>query len=143
MEMNTTLGRSLKYSLVLSFMAMFSGCAGNGFYHDYLMSAQIVEANKNQVVLCIGSESAAEIGMQFSVFEVISTGSMTDGTDSYNLNRVGEVEIESIIGKHFARARILQGNIQKYNLVKLGDDWRFSMMITSANLDSTSTSGSE
>jgi hypothetical protein len=112
------LGRICKNSLVLLFIGLLSGCAGNGFYHDYVMSGQVVEASKDQVVLCVGGESAAKVGMEFSVYEVIYTGSMNDGTDSYNLNKVGAVEIESIIDEHFARARIVDGNIKKYNLVQ-------------------------
>ena len=84
-----------------------------------MMSGQVVYVEGDKVVVCIGSDDGAKTGMVLDVFKVEYTGSMVDGTDNYSKQMVGEIRIDSLIDKHFARGSILKGNIGANNVAEL------------------------
>lgn len=85
------------------------------------MRGQVVDINDGQVVICIGSEQGVAPGMAFDVYEVVFEGSMDDGTDSYRLEKVGVVELMSIVDSHFAKARVVSGSVERHNEIRLKD----------------------
>jgi hypothetical protein len=120
----------IKYSLVVTFIGFLSACAAHETMHDKMMSVfqhktqmrgQIVQVQDDKVVVCIGDEDGADVGMTFNVFDVAYEGSITEGTDNYRLRQVGTIEIESIIDEHFVRGYTMNGKVERNNVVELRD----------------------
>jgi hypothetical protein len=108
-----------KITFVLAVFGFLSACSANQIYHEDLMAGQVVRADANQVVLCIGSEGSAEEGMTFNAFHITSDGSITGDDFTYSRTLAGTVVITEIIDRHFARAEVMSGNIQKNDMVEL------------------------
>jgi hypothetical protein len=111
-----------KYILILSLVGIISACSANQFYHDSLMGGQVVSADGSNVVVCIGSGAGIEPGLIMAVSQVNYVGSITEGNDNYSLEPVGSIRIDTIIDKHFARATVVNGKVEKYNTVQLEDN---------------------
>tara|TARA_R110001599_G_C12277316_1_gene663093 strand:- start:15243 stop:15596 length:354 start_codon:yes stop_codon:yes gene_type:complete len=105
--------------VIVSVAGFIAACSSAPRYHNYMMSGQVVYVEDGKVVVCIGSEDGAKTGMVLDVFKVEYSGSMTDGTDNYSKNAVGEIQIDSIIDEHFSRGSIVKGNIEPNNVAEL------------------------
>ena len=79
--MKTYLFRLAGLIAVLGFL---SACSASRIYHENLMAGQVVRAEDNQVVLCIGNEGGAEEGMTFNAYRVTYEGAITEDTDEYD-----------------------------------------------------------
>jgi hypothetical protein len=108
-----------KVALVVVLASLLGACMSGSFYHDNFMNGQVVKVEDDQAVVCIGSADTTKPGMAFDVFEVIYEGTIMEGTDNYRLEKVGSIEIHSIVDGHFARARIVDGSVERHNIVEL------------------------
>ena len=109
----------LRFIVIASVAGFIAACSGTQFYHEHMMSGQVVSVEGKSVVVCIGSVDGAQPGMVLEVFEVEYTGSITEGNDNYSQKTVGEIRVDSIIDEHFARASIVKGNIEPNNVAEL------------------------
>jgi hypothetical protein len=91
------------------------------FFHDEFMSGQIVRVEGDQAVVCIGTEDGAKAGMLFHAYGIKYEGAIAEGSDNYEMYSVGTIEIESIIDEHFARAKVLRGNVKPTDIVELSE----------------------
>ena len=108
-----------KLGSVVFVVGLLSACAGSTSYHQYLMSGQVVDVvDKNEVVLCIGTEDSAETGQKLAVYRVTSEN-YQEGMPTYRRERAGEITIDSIIDKHFARASVNSGDVKLHDIVEL------------------------
>ena len=91
-------------------------------FHQYMMSGNIVDVlDDDLVVVCIGTADGAKEGQTLLVHRTIS---LEDGAgDFYTYGRVevGKVRVQSIIDEHYARAKVLTGELEKYDHVQLMD----------------------
>lgn len=108
-----------KITLILAMVGLLGACSTSSIYHESLMRGQVVQVEEDQVVVCIGNEKGAKPGMSFDVFEVVYEGTIMEGTDSYRLEKVGGIEVQSIVDNHFARARITSGKVERNNVIEL------------------------
>jgi hypothetical protein len=111
-----------KMTTVLAVLVMLGACSTNRIYHESLMRGQIVRAEGDQIVLCIGSNDGADEGMTFNVFNVRYEGSITEGTDNYERKLVGTVSITEVIDGHFARANVMSGKVRLNDMVELHEE---------------------
>ncbi len=90
------------------------------FYHKYGMRGNVVDVKEEVVVICIGDRDGAEPGQKLEVFR---TKAIDTGTDDvyYQREEVGSIRITSVIDEHYAKAQILSGQVQKYDMVELRD----------------------
>jgi hypothetical protein len=109
---------SIRAVVIIVLAVLLGACSTGTFYHDNFMSGQVVKVEGKQAVICIGSADNTKPGTVFEVFEVIYEGTIMEGTDNYRLEKVGALEIQSIVDGHFARARIVGGTIERYNVVE-------------------------
>ncbi len=107
-----------KTGSVLFIIGLLTACAGSTSYHKYLMRGQVVDVDKNEVVLCIGTEDGAETGQELAVYRVTSDN-YEEGQPSYRRERTGEITIDSIIDNHFARASVNSGDVKPHDIVEL------------------------
>ncbi len=72
-------------------------------------------------VICYSSDAGAEPGMVLDVYTVVNIGEAIagDGVDNYRRETAGEIKIDTIIDKHFARGSIINGNIQQHDIAEL------------------------
>ncbi len=109
----------IRYFVIVSVAGFIAACSSASLYHNYMMRGQVMHVEGDKVVVCIGSEDGAKPGMVLDVFKVEYSGSMTDGTDNYSKEAVGEIQIDSVIDEHFARGFIVEGTIEANNVAEL------------------------
>lgn len=104
-------------AIVLS-SAACSTLGGAG--HQYLMRGQVVEANGNEVVLCVGSRDGAKVSQELTAYKMVSSniGGPKNPTRWEKVS-VGTVRIEQVVDEHFAQAKVTSGNVQVNNMVEL------------------------
>ena len=95
-----------------------AGCANSNFSHEYLMSGQVVSTN-NEVVVCVGEANGAEVGQILTAYRIVATYTNDEGADSYKKVDIGQVKIDKIINKHFAKVTVLKGEVKKHDMVQL------------------------
>lgn len=101
-------------------MLWLTGCANSPFYHGYIMRGQVVQASVSDVVVCIGKRDGAEPGQLLNVYRVVlAEGVVEEGESIWSRAPVGKVKIENIIDDHFAKARVMDGDIAKNDIVEL------------------------
>jgi hypothetical protein len=86
------------------------------------MRGQVVRAEGDVAVVCIGSKDRVQLGAEFDAYEFRYQGAISEGTDNYSRHKVGVVRITEIIDAHFARAKIVSGKVESRNMVELGRD---------------------
>lgn len=115
--MNT---RNLKFLLIGVLTLILSSCANSPFYHEHIMRGQIVAFDTNEIVVCIGTKDGAEIGQELDVFRIALVDTSVEGYE-FDKNFVGKVEIVSVVNEHFARAKVITGDLMKHDVVEFTD----------------------
>ena len=89
-------------------------------YHAEVMQGQIVDKTDGEVVLCIGTKEGAKVGQMLTVYEIRNVA-VTGNPKAVRYERipVGKIQITEIIEEHFAKARITEGQADKYNIAEL------------------------
>ncbi len=96
-----------------------SACSHNYFYHDNIMRGQVVNVDDSKVRVCIGKKDGAKVADELSVYRVYVSGQDAAGSDIYDRETVGKVKITKLTGEHFAVARVIEGKINKHDIVEL------------------------
>ena len=112
--MLTKISRFLVLVLVTTFI---TACANSSFYHEKIMRGQIVGFDTEEIVVCIGTNDGADIGQELQVYRSNWDNTSLEG-DDYHYDYVGRVKILSIVNDHFARAKVLEGKLIKYDMVE-------------------------
>ena len=89
--------------------------------HKYLMKGQILEVDKQEAYLCIGSAEGAKAGQKFSVFRYVKARGSVEkqSLPGYKRELVGAVKITEVVDEHFAKAIILDGDIKINDVAEL------------------------
>ena len=112
---------SIKSVIILIFVTLVTGCASN-FEHKYIMRGQVVDVPANDsLVVCIGTNDGAKVGQVLDVYRFSYNPAVTeeDAESQYLSSHRGRIIIEEIVNEHFARAKILEGDIAKNDTVQL------------------------
>lgn len=109
----------IKIVTLLLFVGFISACSNSSLYHNYMMRGQVVEKNANEIVVCIGEYDGAEVGQKLSVMRFTPTIAPGEGDEQYDIDIVGEVKVISIINKHFAKVKVISGEIKLNDMVEL------------------------
>ncbi len=111
----------MKNSVLLGLVTVslfLAACSQNPFYHEHFMRGHVVNVNDDHVRVCIGEKDGAEVSHELNVYRVIVSGQDASGSDIYDRETVGKVKITRITGEHFAVASIIEGNINKHDIVE-------------------------
>ena len=99
-------------------IGLLSGCATQ-FYHDYIMSGQIVSVKDMQVVVCVSDTDSIKEHQVFNVYRTVFDASVTsEGEDGYSREFVGKIRLGKTKDKHFAEATVLDGELARYDMVE-------------------------
>ena len=111
----------IKLAIILTFVTLAAGCAGN-LRHEYMMKGQVIDMpTKDSLVVCVGTNDGAEKGQVLDVYRHTLNMDFTEEEEEaqYSSSHQGKIIIEEIINEHYARAKILEGNIAKNDTVQL------------------------
>ena len=108
--------------IVTALLVILAGCSTmQTAGHKYLMRGQVIEASGGTVYLCVGTADGAKSGQQLSAYRFVSrhTPSSKTGGPAFTREKTGTVEIVEIVDEHYARAKVLAGDVSEGNLVEL------------------------
>lgn len=112
--------RFLRVLLLGTALLWFAGCANSPFYHGQIMKGQVVQSTGSDVLVCVGKRDGAEPGQLLSAYRVVfAEGVVEEGASNVRRVPVGKVKIVNIIDDHFAKARVIEGDIAKNDIVEL------------------------
>ena len=113
------LKKIVKINFLVMFVVFLTACSGNQFYHEYIMRAQVVGIDNDEVIVCIGTEDGAEEGQELEVYRYVWEGAVEEGDSDYRVDHVGTLKIKSVVNDHFARAISTEGDVRKHDMVEL------------------------
>ena len=89
--------------------------------HKYLMRGQVLEASDGFAYLCVGTAEGAQRGQQLAAYRFVSdTRPIPRGSETvFKRVKTGIVEIVEVVDEHYARAKIVSGDVREGNLVEL------------------------
>lgn len=91
-------------------------------FHEYMMSGNVVDLKDDGVaVVCIGTPDGARAGQTLLVFRTQGYEDAAGDVVTYGREEIGKIRILSVIDEHYARAEVLNGDIEKYDHVQLVD----------------------
>lgn len=110
---------NIKFIAVIWAVLVLGGCANNGFYHDYIMSGQVVTKKADSVVVCTADTGPVAPQQVFKVFRTeYDVDKIAEGDWGYSRVFVGTIRIDRVRDTHFADATVLSGDIVKYDMVE-------------------------
>ena len=116
--------RSIKMIVFLA-LAIASTSAGlaaeeAGVRHRYFMKGQLLEVDGQGVYLCVGTDDGARSGQQVEVFRY---GRAKEGNPKaaprFERKQIGRIEIVEVVDEHFARAKVLAGDLRVGDVAEL------------------------
>ena len=114
-----------KSAIVNVFLAILfivtAGCATmHTVEHKYFMKGQILDVSDGEAYLCIGSAEGAKAGQEFLVYRHEKLPYQEKGgSPSFKREEVGAVQISQVVQEHFAKAKILRGDIKVNDVAEL------------------------
>lgn len=106
-------------SVILVVMAGVGGCStGQAVYHGVLMRGHVVDQDPNGPIVCIGKADGAAVGQQLNVFHN-DRNPVQKAAVPIIRTEAGKIEITEIFDDHYARGRVLSGQIRVGDTVEL------------------------
>lgn len=87
--------------------------------HTFFMRGQVVEAQAQSLVICIGSADGASVGQQLDVVQHRRVSSGPKGMGRFEREVVGKVRIDAIVDEHYAEATLISGKAGEKDSVEL------------------------
>lgn len=107
-------------TLTIFVLSIMTSCATvETVRHNYIMRGQVIEATNEGVYLCIGSADGAEVGQEFKVFKYIIMPATKSLRPDHRREETGMVKITEIVDEHYAKAKILRGEVKENYIVEL------------------------
>ncbi len=93
-----------------------------GIRHTVFMAGSVIEASAEGIYLCIGTADGAEPGQVLNVVRMTRnrSGNPKQGV-RFHRERVGKVRVDAIVDEHFAQATVVDGKVEKGDIVRLAD----------------------
>lgn len=108
-----------KFAFTLLLVSTIAACANSPFYHKNVMQGQIVNIDEQGPIICTGSQGNSIEGKTLNVFRTYSGHGTEEGDDGYAVRKIGQLIGGESINDHFARARVVNGEIKKNDFVEL------------------------
>lgn len=88
--------------------------------HSYIMRGQVLESTSAGVYLCIGSADGAAVGQEYKVYKFQKMPvSAKSAQPNYKKEETGSVKITDIVDEHYAKAKVLSGDVKENYIVEL------------------------
>ena len=93
-----------------------------GIRHTVFMAGSVIEASAEGIYLCIGTANGAIPGQVLDVVRVTrDRGSNPKQGIRFHREKVGKIKVDAIVDEHFAQATVLDGKVEKGDIVRLAD----------------------
>ncbi|MBI5593574.1 MAG: hypothetical protein HY881_24240 [Deltaproteobacteria bacterium] len=107
-------------SLTIIALSIITSCASvETARHEYIMRGQVLESTRDGIYLCIGSADGAEVGQEFKVYKFERMQDLKPMQPNYKREETGTVKITEIVDEHYAKAKVLTGEVKVNYLVEL------------------------
>ena len=83
------------------------------------MRGQVVSSSTDNMVVCLGLDDGAEVGQELTAYRFFETGNIGEGDKTVERRNIGKVKIEKIINEHYAKVKVIEGNVKKHDMVQL------------------------
>jgi len=89
--------------------------------HKYMMRGQVLDVSDGMAYLCIGSQDGAQAGQELEAYRFtrLPSAASKQGPPAFKRERVGAVKITEVVDVHYARAKILTGEVRENDVVEL------------------------
>lgn len=114
--------RKLGLAVITSFVVLgLTACSTVGqLRHEYIMRGQVISAEGDNIYLCVGKRDGAQVGQELTVNRVSSRpGSPKASAPIFTRTLVGRIKIVEIVDEHFAKATVLNGQVQTNDIAEL------------------------
>ena len=121
--------RTSKLALAASLLALTTWLAvpaaradDPGIRHTVFMAGSVIEASAEGIYLCVGTAEGASPGQVLDVVRVTRDRNVNPKQGvRFHREEVGKVKIDAIVDEHFAQATVLDGKVEKGDIVRLAD----------------------
>ena len=104
---------------LLAFAIVLTGCANSDFSHNYLMRGQVVSTSTDNIVICLGLDDGAKVGQVLNTYRFFDSNKSGEGDELFYKKNEGKVKIEKIIDEHYAKVILIEGVVNKHDMVQL------------------------
>ena len=89
--------------------------------HKYIMRGQVLDVASGEAYLCIGSRDGAMTGQELAVYRFVPMPTITSKVPfpAYKRESVGRIKILEVVDEHYARAKVLAGNVKTNDVAEL------------------------
>ena len=108
-----------KLMVIAVFSLVVSGCANSDFSHNYLMKGQVISVDDNNIYVCVGLDDGAKVGQILETYRFVMNDDNDEGADFFLKQETGQIRIEELVDKHFAKVSVLEGEVKKHDMVLL------------------------
>lgn len=112
------LTKNFKLLSIIIFSMALTACANSQFAHKYLMRGQVVKANANEMVICVGTNEGAQVGQILDVYRHDFEATLEEGADAFS-TAIGKVSIIEVVNEHYAKVKVVSGEIKLNDMVQL------------------------
>jgi hypothetical protein len=96
-----------------------SGCANSDFSHNYLMKGQVISVSDDNIYVCVGLDDGAKVGQILETYRFVMNDNNDEGDDFFLKQETGQIIIDELVDKHFAKVTVLEGEVKKHDMVLL------------------------
>jgi hypothetical protein len=96
-----------------------SGCANSDFSHNYLMKGQVISVSDDNIYVCVGLDDGAKVGQILETYRFVMNDNNDEGDDFFLKQETGQIIIDELVDKHFAKVTVLEGEVKKHDIVLL------------------------
>ena len=109
--------RYLLFITVIISALFLSQCTS--FQHAYMKKGNILKQNGTAYYICIGTKDGAKEGQLYNVYTYKENPQFIDTGNYLEKVYVGTIKITNIVHEHYAKAILVSGRANKYDLVEL------------------------
>jgi len=113
------LNKISKLLVVVVVAFIVSGCANSDFSHNYLMRGQIISVDDDNIYVCVGLNDGAKVGQILEAYRFVMNEDNDEGADFFLKQEAGQIRIDELVDKHFAKVTVLEGEVKKHDIVLL------------------------
>lgn len=80
------------------------------------MRGLVVNASESDTIICVGTADGAQPGQVMQVYRISIPDEFDD--EDFIRDEIGKVEVVEVINAHFARVKVLSGDVQKHDIAE-------------------------
>ena len=91
-----------------------------GRYHEFVMKGSVIDVAEEGIYFCIGTPEGAKVGEEYDAIHVSrDISGHPRSAPRFKRVKVGRVKVEEIVDVHYARAKVIEGKVEKGDIISL------------------------